>query len=285
MTGPSADRLNHPANLNYGPGAAAANAEPSRHAEPASKGVEESESPEPLRRRRTLSRRPTLEKIGARFVMHNLLFDHIEGLESSPVHFVNIGAHTGAPYRDGEGDPISAYIMRGDWKGVCFEPVEDNFKILTERMGHLKNVVLENAAVADYDGEIEIWSVDQEQTGWSFASQLSTIEPTKGYVAKARHVATSQTKPCYSLKTVVSKFIGDSFDILKIDTEGAEARILMPYITDPATLKPRIIYYEHRHLLAEERETLKGALGEQGYDVFEQPHPLDTVAIMRKQHR
>jgi FkbM family methyltransferase len=211
----------------------------------------------------------------------NLLIRYLEELKTRPAIFVNVGAHTGKPYENGVGDPIVSYVQACPWQGVSIEPDEQNFSLLEKKFGASEHNTLINAAVSDFDGEIEMFSVSQENTGWSFSSEIGTTVPDRGWMAKAIDKATVTKVPCYTLQTIIERMGFQRCDVLKIDTEGAEAKILFKFFSDPPLL-PSLIYYEHRHLTEQERQELKELLSKFGYEVFEQNHPLDTLAINKK---
>ena len=212
--------------------------------------------------------------------MHNRLNDAIDLLPSGSIYFVNVGAHIGMPYDDGSGDPLVSRFDTGDWRGVCVEPIPENFAKLKVNLAGREHLRFENGAVSDTDGEIEVFSISHDDCGWSFSDQISTIMPNRGWMAKALDKATSQKVPTFTLKTLMDRHDLPRCDVLKIDTEGAELRILSACPFSEEARKPTIIYYEHRHLPQEERDEARTLLEGHGYTVIEQRHPLDTVAYL-----
>ena len=66
-----------------------------------------------------------------------------------------------------------------------------------------------------------------------------------------------------------------SLDLLLIDTEGWDWRILRQF--DLARLQPKLILYEHQHLLSRERSDAHEFLARHGYGWAETPEG-DTIA-------
>lgn len=209
----------------------------------------------------------------------NLLFDYLDRIADRPAVFVNVGAHNGYPYENGRGDPLVPYIRRGKWRGIAFEPMPAIFAELEANLRGVPGVTLVNAAVAGHDGEVDIHSVSEEDTGWAFAAELNSIVPDRGYVARVPDRVSVTTVPCLTLPTVFDRHRIARCDVLKIDTEGAEAQILRPLLEARDTVMPKLIYYEDRHLPEEERTDLIPRLESRGYTVIEQRRPWDTIAV------
>lgn len=102
----------------------------------------------------------------------------------------------------------------------CFEPVPENAERLERTLAnHPGRFTLDRSAVADAAGEVEFGT-----------------EPTGRYGGIGLDHATSITVPCRAIADVLDEVLAEHgrIDLLKIDTEGAEARTLAAIRPDQA---------------------------------------------------
>ena len=128
----------------------------------------------------------------------------IEGFEiNNDDVVIDVGAHIGL-------FALFASQNCKNGKIFCFEPIKDNFKILTENvhLNNLKNVHLNNEVVSKEDGFVNIY-LNKDQSGHSIYKKTSEKIRTKSV----------------SLETFFIENI-TKCNFLKLDCEGAEYEII-----------------------------------------------------------
>lgn len=125
-------------------------------------------------------------------------------------------------------------------KIVAFEPNTELYEILKLNVSqnNLKNVELLNAALFDQDGEIDFYISNKEKLfkgatwGWG------------GAVVKNKWLSPGKTKIIKVKSVKLSNFIKRKVDLIKLDIEGAETRVLKE-IEDKLDLVREIILEFH----------------------------------------
>jgi FkbM family methyltransferase len=115
-------------------------------------------------------------------------------------------------------------------KVIAVEPDPTNFITLRKavKANNLENVTIENCACADIDGKTQLYI--------SFKSDVHSL------IKRPETVATVTVK-CKSLDNLVSEQKLKSVDIIKIDVEGAEYKVLKGGINTITKYKP-VIFVE-----------------------------------------
>jgi FkbM family methyltransferase len=191
--------------------------------------------------------------------------------------FLQIGANDGFT-----GDPLHFLLTREgvEWHGVLVEPVAHLFEQLSQRYGQNSKLRLERAAISDKDGTAEIHYLQTDESDTLWLQQLASLDP-EVVLSNARqfgltNVSTvAEEVPTLSVATLLKRHAISRLDLIVIDTEGLDWRILRQF--DLATLRPKLILYEHQHLAVEERADAHHFLARHGYDWAELPEG-DTVA-------
>jgi len=150
------------------------------------------------------------------------------------MNFIQIGANIGAS----ENDVIWNLMEEKKWKGVLVEPVPESFNRLVENYKSIEGCFFEQSAIADYDGEITIYS----RSDYKNKSQQASINKNHWGNDKSNKVK------CLKLESLVSKYglLNKEFDLLQIDAEGADDLILLN--CDFNKVKPKEIRFESVHL-------------------------------------
>lgn len=193
-------------------------------------------------------------------------------------YFVQIGANDGS-----QQDPLRFVRERYSWSGLMVEPVPYVFARLKANWGHVPQLVLDNVAVADRDGVLPFYHPAQAADTANLPSWYDGLGSfSKENVLKhadlipdiaQRIVATDV--PCLTLASLCCKHAITRIDVLHIDAEGYDARIVRQL--DFAQLRPRLIIYEHFHQADSERTALRGLLEDHGYGWLEEY--LDTWCL------
>lgn len=155
-------------------------------------------------------------RIDENYVVHQLL----KKIKKSNVVF-DVGAH--------HGHTVIPYAKE-QWNIHAFEPDPENLKILDSRTKIYKNVKINNCAVSDENKENQCFYSSDESTGIS-----SLLKFRKSHKEKCR-INT------ITLESYLEKNKVDSIDLLKIDTEGNEYKVLKGFPWKK--IKPQVIIAE-----------------------------------------
>jgi len=181
-----------------------------------------------------------------------LLMDFAAALPE--VVFVQIGANDGLT-----GDPIHHLLAREEqrWRGVLVEPVGHLFAQLQERYGRNSALRLERAAIGESNGTAIIHRVQTTNADSLWLEQLASLD-REILRRNARQFGMiepeiiGESVPIFDVATLLKRHDITRLDLVIIDTEGWDWRILRQF--DLTRWQPKLILYEHQHLLAEERE-------------------------------
>lgn len=177
--------------------------------------------------------------------------------------FVQIGANDGVI-----GDPLREMILKHRWRGVCVEPLEPEYRKLVKGYESIKDrVKCENVAIADAMGERTLYRAGR----YGDASTLST----ERLGDKIRKEAVPVQVKCVTLRWLVDKHDMVALDLLQVDTEGYDYKIIKQIETLPC--KPRAIHFEY-HLLKAEKEPCFQFLQKHGYKLSRGASKRDILA-------
>lgn len=161
-------------------------------------------------------------------------------LDAEPTVVLDVGANIG----------LSVIYFRLRYpraRILAYEPDPRAFSILRANTSRLAGVTIRKAALADHDGEIVLFARD---------------EPMHSTILPGSFSSDSFRVPCRTLDSVLREEGRATVDLLKIDVEGAELRILRASRRRPA----RIIVGElHTDAAGASAESLSAILA--GYDV------------------
>jgi len=201
---------------------------------------------------------------------------------------VQIGAYVG----DSPGDPLH-HFLRAKLPGyparvaVLVEPVREYFEDLRDAYADLPTVHLENVAIAEEEGERDLYrlapGVDPTDHGYGeWLAELSSLDPdrwdrwVRHDAAKDfwhRHRSVERVR-CWTLEQLLERHDLAHVDLLQIDTEGYDFEILKTI--DFSRLRPRFINYERVHL-HEDEAACRAMLRDAGYVLFN--WDVDTLAV------
>ena len=191
--------------------------------------------------------------------------------------FLQIGANDGMT-----GDPIHALLAHAGqrWSGVLVEPVAHLFAQLAERYGQNSALRLERAAIGERDGTAVIHRLQTTAAETLWLEQLASLDPevlrqNARQFGVTEPVIISETVPSVSVATFLARHQLTRLDLVIIDTEGWDWRILRQF--DLTKYRPKLMLYEHQHLSPEERAQAHRFLARHAYDWAEMPEG-DTIA-------
>lgn|GEM_PF-888044 len=180
--------------------------------------------------------------------------------------FLEIGANDGFT-----GDPLNPLLARSDtrWRGVLVEPVAHLFAQLVQRYGINPRLQLEQAAIGETDGRATIYRLATTPGDSLWLDQIPSLDPDRlresaAQFGKGGGVPIAEEVPLLSVATLLQRHAITRLDLLVIDTEGYDWRILRQF--DLTRLRPQLILYEHQHLATDERGSAHQFLHQHGYE-------------------
>ena len=228
-----------------------------------------------MRRLRTWLRARSLAR---RLVLPMLLEAFAEAHPSAV--FVEIGSNDGEQH-----DHLRRHILRRQWRGVMVEPVPYVFDRLVANYGGIDRVALENVAVAEQEGPLPFYylrdadpaeraSLPDWYDGVGSFNRDAIVSHTPQMPDIAERIVQA-TVPAIRFDTLCDRHGIDRPDLLVIDTEGHDARIVRSI--DLERRGPRLMIYEHFHLSREERAGCRAYLEDCGYETMEEG--FDTICL------
>jgi FkbM family methyltransferase len=196
------------------------------------------------------------------------------------VYFIQIGAHDGKT-----GDHLHFFVRTFGWKGILLEPVRPLFESLRRNYEGVPGLTFENAALAEHDGTGSFFRV--EAAGMpEWCSQLGSfrrdvIVSHKKFIPEIEQHLIEDHVICISFRTLVQKFAIQRLDIVLIDTEGYDLKVLEQI--DFSMFQPRLIIYEQKHLSKSDKARASELLSNAGYRIHRIGNGWNNAAL-RKGH-
>jgi FkbM family methyltransferase len=199
-------------------------------------------------------------------------------------YFVQIGAFDGDT-----ADPLFALAKELRLRGCLVEPQRTAFERLKLNYAFSNAVTFECAAIADADGPTSLYvpNVDWlRQRGVKWSDPLAAASLSRDQVVRqVRKYAGEAPPECIdterietlSFSSLVAKHGIDRIDLLQIDTEGHDGKILS--MIDLERWRPRLIHWEQRFLARREKQQLSRRLRRIGYRI--QSARANAIAVLR----
>ena len=206
------------------------------------------------------------------FVFRGLVDQLLAEKPGPEITFIQIGAFDGV-----SNDPLHSYIVAHGWRGILVEPQAAQFEALKRNYQGYDRLVLVNAAIGETDGVTDFYIVREAENLPPWSQMIASLK--KDNVLKHR-----EGLPDYGIRvgiddledrmetvqvetltfgTLVERFRMERLDLLQVDAEGYDARILAQ--VDFERFRPAIVRYEHMHLSQEEEEATLRLLRGRGY--------------------
>lgn len=177
--------------------------------------------------------------------------------KNGDIFVMNIGSMDGITF-----DEMHAYTTMYNFKGLYVEPIPYLFEKLTNNIKG--NNLFENSAISDYDGEIEMITIDRKAIDSGLLHScfygMSAVYPPKNGLGSEGDKQTVEKYgillkvPCITFDTLISKHNISKVDVIKIDAEGHDYKIFKQI--DFLKLKPRVIRLEWINLSDEEKKNI-----------------------------
>jgi FkbM family methyltransferase len=186
--------------------------------------------------------------------------------DESDIFVLKIGANDGVT-----NDPISDYLLSDSrYHGVLVEPVPHYARLLAENFALTSRFSIEQVAVSQSSGETEIYYVAENASdllgpGMRGLASLNRNHVLKHLGAQYYSVVESDRVECLTVKELLRRNDIKHIDLLHIDAEGHDWRILQQFDFD--VVRPKIVLFERRHLNREDQEAARRMMQDAGYQV------------------
>ena len=209
-----------------------------------------------------------LTKLGYRLVREDRipvatleLFDlglRLLAARGRPLTLLQVGANDGVT-----NDPVYPYVHHEWLSGVLVEPVPDSYaRLCHSYRGYPDRFKCINAAVADYCGTVELY-LPSADDGCGLAQKASARRDHLERHGQQDRRVRAITVPCYTIMKLLDATMRQPPDVLVIDAEGWDWKILRNAFSDG--VEPAMIYAEIVHLAARERTDMRAQLTARGY--------------------
>ena len=202
----------------------------------------------------------------------------------SKIFFIQVGSNDGIT-----GDPIHNLIVENvNYSGIFIEPVNFCFKRLQENyknvFKHETRLIFENIAIGLTKEKKSFYYLSEDSRQKLSGNLPNTYDQLGSF--DINHIIREfgdQVIPyiietevdCLPLQAVLDKHNVEIIDLIHIDAEGFDFKILSQINFERYT--PKLILYEHIHLTEEEKEKASLLLEKYNYDLCK--HGGDTLAI------
>ncbi|MGH8658039.1 MAG: FkbM family methyltransferase [Gammaproteobacteria bacterium] len=185
---------------------------------------------------------------------------------SDDFFFIQIGANDGRRH-----DPIFRYITQYGWRGILVEPVPSYFSRLKHNYRTFPQLIFENSAISNADGERDFYRVQEGQDHLpDWCRGIGTLYPQvllkhRWLIPGLQDYVVKERVKCLSFNSLLEKHKVRKIELLLIDAEGYDYEIIKQ--VDFKRLPPAIVCYEHKHLSRAHRLACERSLTTHGYAV------------------
>lgn len=205
----------------------------------------------------------------------DLSVQYLMAVKGKALQFVQIGANDGV-----YGDPLRAYVTQFPWRGILVEPQRDVFaKLCANYDAEKERLIFENIAISDHLGDITMYGPRKNGSDTTtYETTVSSADPRIAgkQLKKSKGEMEAFTVPCLTLNALLNKHQISHFDLLQIDVEGHELKILSTL--DLSKFIPLIIQFECGHLSPGDVERIVQYLTRNHYRVLYGGIQMDTLA-------
>jgi len=179
-----------------------------------------------------------------------------------PLTFVQIGAFDGQTK-----DPLFPFIRDHGWTGVLVEPQETACEALRALHRDRPGIRIVNAAVGEREGTQTLYRVAgdglPDWCGGLASFDRESIAKHESLVPGLTEHIVEESVSTIPFSRILDEAGFDGLDVLQVDTEGADARILgwFPF----ERMKPAIVHFEIKHLGKADLELCLERLAGYGY--------------------
>lgn len=197
----------------------------------------------------------------------------------SGVFFVQVGSNDGL-----QGDPIHDLIVeRPNWRGIFIEPIDFLYRRLRSNYGDDEKYIFENVAIGTEKGSKKFYYVSEKASELDLPywhDQLGSFDRdhiTRALGEQMLPYIVEEDVECLPLQDVLDRNGVDAIDLVHIDTEGFDYKVLSQI--DLKRYKPSVILFEHHLLPNDEFANARKLLRSNGYRLVQFGN--DILAIKR----
>lgn len=233
-------------------------------------------------------------KINTRSELEKIIQEILNKSKRNNVNIIQVGANDGKI-----NDPIHRFLIKNKrkTKAVLVEPQPDIIPFLKKNYKNHPNIIIFNGAVGNekkltlFRPKPEFWKYYNEPffknvpsyrapSGIASSDREFVVENIKKklkYDIPAEEVIEKIEVPCKTIESLAKIHLDNSVDILQIDTEGFDDKII--YSCNLKKIKPSVINYEYQHLGKEKELTLERHLRKYGYEIIKWSNS-DKMAVL-----
>ena len=197
------------------------------------------------------------------------------------ISVLQIGANDGMT-----NDPVREFIVRyKKWHGHLVEPIPTHFAELKKNYRYISSnrVKFLKYGVSDKKDSIPIYQIKEEFIHQfpQYAQQIASLNKSH-LIAHFPSLKHDDEKiepleiPVITIQELIDQYHIEHFDILCLDTEGLEYRIIMSFPFE--TTRPSILIYETLHLTPREKNSLYDHLKNKGYENYQ--FHFDSISLL-----
>jgi len=183
--------------------------------------------------------------------------------ETETIHFIQIGSNNQICW------PIEAYINER-WQSVLIEPITKKAEELRKKY-HESNFSIENIAISDKNEKKVFYSIEAGNDSPSWVSYLSSFKTFNIEWLKENYKDIKINElilDTLTYKDIVKKYNLKKVNILQIDTEGYDFKILNSI--DLTKFDIDLIIFESKHLSKFEKSKIRNLAKRNNYAFFEE---------------
>ena len=181
---------------------------------------------------------------------------------AAALSLLEVGANDGR-----DEDAVHDLLKRHPIPAILCEPLADTFNRLRQTYAGFDHVRLAQCAVAEHDGELELYRIAPGR-GDQGLSKIASYN--RDHVERYRHSrqlpaesVVSETVPCKTVRSLLAAYGRETVHIAVVDTEGMD-HLICPQILELAP-PPLIIQFEYCNSPAPSVRSLLEKLTTQGY--------------------
>jgi FkbM family methyltransferase len=177
---------------------------------------------------------------------------------------IQIGANDGKSF-----DELNHFIKKYKIKSLLVEPIKENFEKLKKNYVNMNFITFENSAIS-IDNEISfLYKVDNKYIN-DYGSHIPAIPSFNqkhliNHGVKKRHITREKINPI-SFEALLKKHFITNFDLLFLDAEGYDGKILYNFL-EKISIRP-IVIFEFIHIEPNFFQKLIGKLKDTKYSFF-----------------
>lgn len=195
------------------------------------------------------------------------IFEIISRRKKSPPFFIQVGSFDGV-----SNDPIHEYVKNFNWKGILVEPMPPFFEKLKKNYSDARGLIFENVGVGDKEGEFDFYHLPAEynEPQWlqqigSFSRDSLVVNLKDTHPDLIGHIQHRRIN-AVTLNELMRKHTVSDIDVLNIDAEGFEYRILKDM--NKLASKPCAILFEWGCMNKNDLSNLLNVLQQNDYTLF-----------------